>query len=174
MPRVRKSKLVEVQKEPEVTKDFIRVCCERYYELKKQKDVLEKEGAKLKSQIEKWIDNNEEVDTRGHRWFCFGDGYIQRQVRVSKPTLDEDTAEEILGKKGLLDLVRKPIVEYEYDGDKIAQLVEDGTLTTEEFNQIFPAGNVTYATCIVTKEKFSNYQKDLKETKEGEQDGDKD
>ena len=161
----KKMEVVNVAEEMELTPQeelsVFKNACERFKEIKAQMAALDKESKKYKAIIDAYMDLKVNKDTRNHRWYEMGDYYVQRQCRVETPTMNEEYAKELFESKGLLEVVAKPVTDYEYDGEIIARLVQDGDITEEEFDKLFPPGKVTYATCIISKEAKEKYDSEV-------------
>lgn len=151
----------EVVVTPQEELTVFKNACERFKEIKAQMTALDKEAKKYKAVIDAYMDLKINKDTRNHRWYQMGDYYVQRQCRVATPQFNEEYAKELFESKGLMNVVAKEVVDYEYDGEIIARLVGDGVITEEEFNTLFPPGKVTYATCIISKEAKEKYDSEV-------------
>lgn len=120
--------------------ESIKKYARQYIVLKDELGVLTTRQNELKSRILKELDQVE-PDMGGHRLFTFtdehlGDVRVIKQRRVSK-TLDMDTAEEILTRKGIKDACIKMVPTL--DEAAIMSAFYEGHLTEEDIDSMFPA-----------------------------------
>lgn len=108
--------------------------------LKRRIDDMTKESSAIKAELSDLVDTEGEPDENGHLWLRLPhevDGYtsLQRQRRVSQ-SLDQETAEELLKKKGLYDrcFVMEPVLKE----DEVMACLYEGLLTEEEIDEMFP------------------------------------
>jgi hypothetical protein len=114
--------------------------------LKGQIDDLTKRQSVIKAVLSELVENEGEVDDKGHVWFELPqeiDGYVsmQRQKRISQK-LDADAAEELLRQKQLYDRCFRmmPVL----DEDEVMACLYEGLLTEDEIDAMFPK-SITWA-----------------------------
>jgi hypothetical protein len=99
--------------------------------------------AKLKELLTKAIDQDGEVDDKGHRWLSAGKYVLQRQKRQGARYLDVDKAEEWARSKGIWDEVK--VVRESLDPDALAGWVYDNREYSEEYDTLWVTPDPTYA-----------------------------
>lgn len=126
--------------------------CRRFYEVKRQKGLLEKEEAELKKELDSYVDRTIPTDTKGNRYFYSTDYngnkiILEREAR-KKITINEERAIEFFRKKNLLNLVYKTKEVQYFDEEEISNLYQCGTITAEEVQSISDI-TTSYATKFV-------------------------
>jgi hypothetical protein len=72
-------------------------------------EVLKKTIDSMKSSLSKLVEEEGEVDEKGHQWLKVGDHLLQRQRRQGASTLDAGAAEEWARENGVWNKVSKVI-----------------------------------------------------------------
>lgn len=122
---------------------------QQYVALKDQLDLLTKRQKEIKTDLQNAVTLHGEVDGRGHTVLEINDPVtgvdkLTQQRRISK-SLDADTAEKILGDKGLLEecLEFIPTINEE----AVMAAFYKGQLTEADIDAMFPS-KITYAFII--------------------------
>ena len=113
---------------------------------KKSMDHLKAHQDKIKKNLLAALEEQGEVDDKGHRWITFPDAVegftgMQRQRRVSQ-SMDEEAADKLLTERGLRDQCYKTIEVL--DQDVVMGLLYEGVLSEQDIDTMFPS-TVSYA-----------------------------
>lgn len=121
-----------------------------YVTTRRRMDDMAKEQNKIKAELSDLVDTDGEPDEKGHLIYTLpetvaGVTALKRQRRVIE-SLDQDTAEDTLKKKGIYDRCFKmvPVL----DESEVMACLYDGLLTEEEVDSMFRK-TVSYAFYIV-------------------------
>ena len=125
--------------------------CRRFYEVKRQKGILEKEEAELKKDLDAYVDLTP-ADTKGNRYFYSTDYagnriILEREAR-KKVSFNEERAIAFFKRRKLLDLVYKTKEVKYFDEEEINNLYQCGDITAEELQSITDV-TTTYATKFI-------------------------
>ena len=131
--------IIPPERSPEETSEVLSKA-KKFIYLRRQIDDLTKEQSVLKSYLSDIVDQEGEVNGRGHRVYELPeevDGYVslQRQRKVSQ-RLDEDEARRILEEKNLSEKCYRmlPVL----DEDAVMACLYEGLLTEEDVDTMFP------------------------------------
>lgn len=118
----------------------------QFVALKDQISLLAKRESEIKARLSKFVEQQGEVDGKGHLVFDLDDSVsgvaaLVRQRKVSKSE-DREVAEKLLKDKGLWDTCSKKVEIINQDAVMAARF--KGELTEEDIDLMYPA-KVTYA-----------------------------
>lgn len=126
--------------------DFLKGTIQQYVAIKEQKDLLAKREAELKAILTEVVEEDGEVDGKGHIVLEIDEAVtgvtrLVKQRKLSKP-LDMEVAEKLLEDKGLIE--NCTVMVRQLDQDAIMAAYYKEQLTEEDIDAMFPP-KISYA-----------------------------
>lgn len=126
--------------------DFLKGTIQQYVAIKEQKDLLSKREAELKAILTEVVEEDGEVDGKGHIVLEIDEAVtgvtrLVKQRKLSKP-LDMEVAEKLLEDKGLIE--NCTVMVRQLDQDAIMAAYYKEQLTEEDIDAMFPP-KISYA-----------------------------
>jgi len=128
---------------------------EEYVKRKSMLDTLGKTVNELKEMLSKAVDEQGDVDDKGHRWLTAGRFMLKREKRQPEPQLDKEEAEQWAKSLGVWDKVK--VVREELDEDALAGFafeMRDDPEVIDAYRKLFKKKDPTWA-FIAPKEQQS-------------------
>ena len=126
--------------------DFLKGTIQQYVAIKEQKDLLSKREAELKAILTEVVEEDGEVDGKGHIVLEIDEAVtgvtrLVKQRKLSKP-LDMEVAEKLLEDKGLIE--NCTVMVRQLDQDAIMAAYYKEQLTEADIDAMFPP-KISYA-----------------------------